>query len=335
MQNINFHTCIKIENKLWFITIDGYLMNYDFKLNEVKVIVPQNLKDLHFKQIVDDMIYYKDCIYFVEQDASLLYEYNIENNYCFYYKLPEFAMVNWECFSGIYRIDNYIYFFGKTANKICCFNTVNKEISVLKSNKDIVGNNSVKIGQNIYFASENKVIVYNLPEGKYVKEFEINIDIKRIFNYQNEIYILTKQNDIFLYDNSFKTQSIIYSNDTIQTTVCIVVTENKIFVFPSTQGTIKSINKKNGDIKEIAKPLDMNFYNIEWAKFYKYCDDGNTFWLANRMSNYTVCVNKKDESIQFIKIKCGTASQRIPYLKEKELLYNSDLNLEEFLTLYI
>lgn len=115
---------------------------------------------------------------------------------------------------------------------------------MLKSNKDIVVNNSVKIGQNIYFASENKVIVYNLPEGKYVKEFEINIDIKRIFNYQNEIYILTKQNDIFLYDNSFKTQSIIYSNDTIQTTVCIVVTENKIFVFPSTQGTIKSINKK-------------------------------------------------------------------------------------------
>ena len=35
MQNINFHTCIKIENKLWFITIDGYLMNYDFKLNEL------------------------------------------------------------------------------------------------------------------------------------------------------------------------------------------------------------------------------------------------------------------------------------------------------------
>lgn len=335
IQNVNFHTCIKAEDKLWFITIDGYFMNYDLKLDKVKVIAPENLKELYFGQIVDKMFFYKGCIYFVEQDGSLLYEYDIKENYCYYYKLPKIEMVNWESFAGIYRIDDSIYFFGKKSNVIYDFNVVNKRINQFKIDSDILLKNSVIIGDNIYFAGDKEVIIFNLKEKKYISRYMVDVSIRYIFAYKNEIYLLSEQNDLYLYDTELKIKSVVYKKNKMQTIGRIVITENYMFVFPLTTGYILTINKKDGNIEKIVEPLDMIYNDIKWAKYYGNCEDKDTIWMANRMSNYTVFINKHDESIHFKKIINNSVKEKIPYLRKKPVLNQDDMSLDEFLTLCI
>lgn len=334
MKKINFHTCINAEGKLWFVTIDGYLMAYNIFEKKSQVVLYRNYKELEFKHIEDKMLYHNGSIYFVEQDGSLLYEYSLSENYCYCYEMPELQMVNWSCFSGIYLINDCICFFTKTAGKIV-FDTKSKCISEEKTNNTTDLKCSVKIDGSIYFIGDKKVIQYSIEENKFVKEYGIDLDIKWAAAYASKIYLLTADNCIYVSDTEFSGLDLLYNSEgSIQTVIRFVITKNYVFALPSTVGDYLIIDKKSKDIKKAVLPADLKYEDIAWGKYIGYCEDENTIWLANRMCNYTIYIDKENETINFYVIPDDDKGN-VKRLKCKEVIRENELTLEQFLTDYI
>lgn len=335
MKNINFHTGVKVQNKLWFVTIDGYLMTYDVVKKQSEVIVPENIFELEFGHIVDNMFYHNGSIYFVEQDGNLLYEYSLSENYCYCYEMPKLKMVNWGCFSGIYLINGSIYFFTKAEGKTVIFDTDTKRISEEKTNNTTDLKCSVKIDDSIYFIGDRKVIKYSIKENKFTREYSVDLDIKWAAAYASKIYLLTADNCIYVSDTEFSELDLLYDSvGSIQTVVRFVITKNYVYALPSTVGDYLVIDKKTKDVKKAVLPKDLKYEDIAWGKYVGYCEDERTIWLANRMCNYTIYIDKESETINFYVIPDDDRGN-IKRLKWKKVISENELSLEQFLTDYI
>ena len=155
MKNVNFHSCIKIDRKIWFVSVEGYLMNFDTITYQSEIIAPNNLFELCFKSVIDNMISVGKVIYFVERDGTKLYGYNLHTNDCTYYLIPDTKYINWGCFSGIYLSDQTIYLFTRTAEVIYCFDIISQKFtSIITEKKDIV-QGSFRIQNKVYLYGEN------------------------------------------------------------------------------------------------------------------------------------------------------------------------------------
>ena len=336
MKNINFHSCLKINEKLWFVTVDGYLMNYDLKRCVHEMVYPINLAQLKLNQITDKMIYHNNCIYFVEQDGTALYEYQIDINKCVKYGLSGLEIIDWTCFSGVYIIDGIIYLFTKKGDKVLCFDTANKTFSNLDVHSDEVLNCSVSIADTIYFAGSKAIYEFDLKEKNFNKIYSNDNGIKWINSFADDIYILTQDEEIYLYNTVNGKISLVYKeNDTTQHYNRFIITQNKMFVFPLFSGNIISVNKNDGSVERIAEPSDAVYQESEWSRYYGYCEDENDIWMANRLCNYTVSISKIDENVSWIKMPMITIEEQKPYLKLRQVLSEKDMSLKEYITEYL
>lgn len=334
MKNINFHTCTKVGNKLWFITLDGYLMSYSITEKKSEVMVLKN--DYQFGHVTDNMIYYCGSIYFTKQDGSLLYEYRLSENCYYYYEMPELQMINWETFSGIYLIDDFIYFFTKTSERVIVFDTNSKKIAEERTDFLSPLNCSVKIDDSIYFSCEKKIIQYNIKEHDFVKEYNVDFYVKWMTSYDSQLYLVSADNCIYIYDMDACAELLIYNNLSKNQTISrFFITENYYYIFPSTVGDYILINKEDKNIKKIKLPQDLIYQDVSWGKYLGYFEDGNEIWLANRMCNYAVYIDKNNEEVNFYKIHDDDAGD-IKRLKcKKDVISENELNLRFFLMDYI
>ena len=66
MKSVNFHSCLEVNNKIWFLSVEGYLMNLDCTTFESKIVFPFNMQQWYFEQVINDLIALNNKIYFVK-----------------------------------------------------------------------------------------------------------------------------------------------------------------------------------------------------------------------------------------------------------------------------
>lgn len=333
MKNINFHSCLKVDSKIWFVSIEGYLMNYDTGTYQSEIIVPNNLSKLCFKQVVDNMISVDNRIYFVEQDGSKLYEYNQLTNDCTYYLIPNSKYINYGCFSGLYLFEQTIYLFTKIIGVIHCFDTISKKFTSIMENKKDMVMNSFRFQNKVYLYGE-KVICFDMEQNSSDEEFCFGEG--RIFwmsPYRNNILFLT-ENRIGIWNQDEKsTESLFEEKKLAEKFLAILTTENKIFLLPNHSEDILILNSNTGDSSYAVLPKDLYYIEKGWSKYLGYTEDEKYIWCANRVSNYVLFIDKVKEEIKWIKIKRPDLKDEIPYLKllDKIFVNERQMDLEQFL----
>lgn len=336
MWQINFSSCIKANNKIWFVSVEGYLMNFDFMTCKTEIVVPQNLDKEDFKAIVDTMILHVQKIYFFSQDGKILYEYDLKSNYCSRYQLPEVEMINWGCFAGIYLWGEKIYIFTKVAGKIYYFDT-KKKVFVDVSNENTSSvTSSIIFDNKVYMASYNRILCYNLDSACFESECSINDEeIYWMNRYHENIYLLTKTNGLYVWNIAIDTKKLIYQEkNEKQIYSRVFATENKIFLLPCLGQNIRAINILIGEKRIEENPSDLKYKEIGWSKYSGYCEDEKCIWCANRVSNYFLLIDKENEQIKWINMYPPESRSIEPYfaLRKNNMIFNEgEFGLIEFL----
>ena len=336
MRQINFSTCIKVNNKIWFVSAEGYLMNFDCMTCKTEIVVPQNLDKEDFKTIVDTMILHDQKIYFFSQDGKILYEYDYKSNYCSHYQMPEVEMINWECFAGIYLWGEKIYIFTKVAGKIYYFDTKNKVFMNVSNEKACSVTSSVIFDNRVYMTSNNRILCYNLDSACFESECSINDEeIYWMNRYHENIYLLTRANRLYVWNIATGIKKLIYQEkNEKQIYSRVFVTENRIFLLPCLGKNVCVINKTTGEAGMEENPADLKYKEIGWSKYSGYCEDDEYIWCANRVSNYFLCIDKINERINWVKMLQPNPRDMGPYLalrKDNMIFNEGELELREFL----
>lgn len=336
MRNINFNNCVAANNKLWFITIESLFMSYDLEKKETQYVVPNNYNELDFKQIIDDMIYHNGCIYFVEQTGKYMYEYNIEDNYCYRYSLPECQLVNWGCFSGIYLLGEYIYMFTRENSRIYVFDINEKKLTVKESSIDEMMDISVKVGKHIYFSNCKEVIKYNIDKNECESRCTLRKTLIWMTCYESDIYLIDKDSSIYVCDKEFNDMKEIFHNTDANRTICrLAITKDKVFAFPSFSEEYIVIDKETKKSESIPVPEDIEYDAIKWGKYLGISEDDKYIWLANRICNYAVYIDKAAQTLNFYKMKDDDIKGKIKLIEKVGVVYEADLSLQEFLNIYM
>lgn len=335
MENINFHSCLKVDNKIWFISVDGYLMNFDIIKYQSEIIAPYNLSDLKFKQVIDNLVSINDKIYFVEQDGSKLYEYDLITNYCNYYLIPKTEFINWGCFSGIYLLEENIYLFARVAGTVFCFNTNNKKFTCIRKeiSTQVIVTNSYRIKNKFYLYGE-KIVCFNTDDNSFTESCCFGQkDVYWISIYQDTILFLTR-NRIDSFGHNGKTKKIIYEEEGLSDKIIMFfATKNKIFMLPNQSKDILVLDKGTNGLLYTTSPADLYYVENGWAKYWGYTESDRYVWCANRVSNYVVCLDKENEEIKWIKVKKPDLREEIPYLElsQKQFFNENKVSIEQFL----
>lgn len=333
MKNVNFHSCLKVDNKIWFVSVEGYLMNFDIITYQSEIVVPNNLSKMHFKVVVDNMISTGNMIYFVEQDGSKLYEYNSLTNGCTYYLIPDTEYINWGCFSGIYLYGKTIYLFTRCTNIIYCFDIISKKFTSITTAKKYIVLNSFRTQNRIYLYGE-KVLCFDMDKNFY--EEECCLEVGNIFwmnSYQKSILFLEK-NRIGIWNPDYKLTKSVYEEEGLaEKFLTFFATEHKIFLLPNGSTDIFTLNPETGDLSYVIPPRDLYYIEKGWSKYWGYTEEENYIWCANRVSNYVLSIDKKYEEIRWIKLKKPDLKSEIPYLRllDKQFFDESEMTLEQFL----
>lgn len=333
MKNINFHSCLKVDGKIWFVSVEGYLMNFDIHTYQSKIVAPHNLPELRFKQVIDDMVSANSQIYFVEQDGSKLYEYNWVTNECAYYLIPDTQYINYGCFSGIYLLGQTIYLFTRTMGVIHCFDIIRKKFtSIAEKKKDLVMN-SFRI-QNKVFLYGKKVICFDMDRNSFGEESCFGEgDILWMEPYRNVILFLTKDR-MGIWSRDGQSKEILYEEDKLaEKYLAFVTTVNKIFLLSNQSKNILILNPETGETSYAVLPKDLYYIEKGWSKYWGYTEDDRYIWCANRVSNYVLSIDKEKEEIRWIKLRKPDVKAEIPYLKllDKSVFDEKEMTLEQFL----
>lgn len=328
MKNINFHTCIYKKGKLWFITDSEYFMNIDTSTGKFSFV--NEFKSIIYQQVTDSMIADEDYIYWVEQDGKRLFEYNIRNDECEIYLMPEVPMIKWSCFAAVCIRNHKIYFFAKYTNKLIVFNTKNKEFR----EKDELYNHIQNLDQNnqmpliecfsqdkdemyLFLPGGNKIVKYNL-DNENTEEIELTESLGKVqcaVWKHNIFYILNVDGEIRLFDRNFiKLKEI--KCDTISNNSYgrIVLTDTKLFVLPALADKIQIVDLNHFKVETLDDyPDDFKYENKEWWKYIGYTENNQYIWIANRMSNYILRINKDTEQIEWWKVQAPSLEQESEY----------------------
>lgn len=330
---VNFSTCVIYENKLWFITDEGILMNYDLVTESTQIVVPDNVADLHIKYVTDKMLQVNDKIYFILQDGSKLYEYCPLNNHCDIYNMPELEMINWGCFAGIFKEEDSLLFIAKEDGKILQFNCANKKIATLQSGCKQKMDRAVRYGDSVFLASEKEIWKLNIKTLVYEKEYQFQKEaIARLCCSQDYIYVIMESNRIFKYDiakkNSLEMPIAIHEENPYGQ--CID-TEGKLFLLPGSGRNMYCIRKTDGMEQQVEQPIDLIYQEKGWAKYYNYCEDSDYFYLANRTSNYFLKIKKKTGEMIWIQMEdLRNTMERYKWLKN-DIMDEKMVGLDFFL----
>lgn len=333
MKSVNFHSCLEVNNKIWFLSVEGYLMNLDCTTFESKIVFPFNMQQWYFKQVINDMIALNNKIYFVEQEGSRIYEYDIQSNYCNFYSISNVMPVNGACFSGIHLYCDEIYLFSRLSDTVFCFHTINKTFRSIVGNLKIITTHSIRVENKVYLYGE-KIVCFDMVRNQFL--YDCNPGEDYIFwmqEFQNQLYILTK-NKISIWDEMSNESKIVYDmNGDIGELGIFFITRNKIFLLLNLIKDILVIDRQSGTISNDVPPADLFYIEKGWSKYWGYTQNEKYIWVANRSSNQIICIDKKTETIKWNKLKNPKEREKIPYINliENMLLDEKEFSIEEYI----
>ena len=103
-------------------------------------------------------------------------------------------------------------------------------------------------------------------------------------------------------------------------------------MLPCLGQNICKINRTTGEPYIEENPVDLKYKEIGWSKYSGYCEDNEFIWCANRVSNYFLFIDKKNEQVNWAKMLQPAERDLAPYLSLRKGIFNeSELDLKDFL----
>lgn len=349
-RNVNFSNCTLYNNKLWFVSTDGYFMNIDVETKKAIYIRLKNLNSWKKHPVTDNMFEDRASIYWVDQFGKYIHEYNIEQNEYYEYQLPPIEMIEWQCFAGIYLYNGKIFLFPRSSLTRIEFDLQEKKYIVYPWNcqdDDYEINKkgnmqlwcSVQSNNWLYLfeRNRNKAIKMNFEDlsYKYIDTPHELSDIQHIVFNNDVFYILSMTGNLYTWDGCSKQVEEVYNcNDKELSFARIAVTGHKVFLLPDLSEKIWIIDLKNYEIKEQDQyPADLEYYESGWSKYFGYIEDKQYIWFANRTANYILRIDKHDEIIEWIKIVPPKIQDKWSiYLETGSIIFTEEQN---YLRLFI
>lgn len=328
----NFHSCVIYGEKMWFVSTQGILMKYDCVNCHTDIVVPENVHEICFGQIIDSMVIFEDKIYFIEQDGSMLYEYDIVSNMCNSYQAPQVKMINWACYAGLYLYGDKIYLFTKDTMDIYCFDIRNKNFELIKSKYDKSVSCSMQKEHIAYLVCDKSIFCFNMKKRVFEEEYLFdNGEINSITSYQDYLYLLTKENQVISWNMKTGEKTILSDKNKEKDKFgSIFSTKNKLYLLPSLGNEIKIIDKLTNKISKGEEPEDLEYKEIGWAKYWNYFETEDYAYFANRVANYMLRINKKKEDMEWLKMLVPSGDETSYH---KGRMYRNGFLLEENISL--
>lgn len=344
MKNVNFHTCTFADDKLWFITVEGYFMNIDIhSMRASFVYVDQQIK---LNTVTDKMLAVGKSIYWIEQGGGRMIEYDICAEKCAVFNLPKVEMVDWECFAAIAVWEKNIYIVPKCVDKLIIFDTETKQIVERESRfgtllapiqTKCLFDFSIQDGSDLYLfcSGKNKILKYNLSGDDIetiIYSFEMG-KVKSAVKEKNEMYIMTDNCEIFHVDAHFALKEKIQYEEVYEKSYMILLMAGTSFyILPSLEKDIFWGQQMGSSVnKYMDYPDDFRYTDMGWSKYYRFTEGGGYIWLPNRSSNYLARMNQCTGALEWIHVNAPSVEEEYKYClySDKKVFHenNSDLKL--------
>lgn len=311
MESVACSSCLLVEKKIWFITDQKKLMNFDLESKELKLVEPIWVNDtVPFKNVIDGLIFCEGNIYWVEQEGKRLLKYNTISNEVISFAMPTIKYHEWTCCSGFFLLDKIIYIIPRYTADVVLFDLNEQEFIVLKDFfSGLVINNEEKI-VNKAFMYENLLIVCGIKKMMAYKVDGVNLEEKwsMVLNAEvtdflyDGISVWLLCNDGFVKSYSEGEEKFNFKID--DNCSLLVDANEKIIALPGTGNTIYIFNKNTYLVESIsALPHDNNCAcPIDYSKYITYCVSGDYILIPLRTTRYILVIDKGNNSCQWIRL---------------------------------
>lgn len=315
-KSISFNACEIVDSKLYFITnFDNAISVMDMKDNRVYYL--ENMEGYNQNTLiggVEKTISVNGRIYFFELTGRKVLIYDIQKNICKTIEI-DCRKESWGNFALITKYDDSIYVFPKYGDKYIIIDS--KSDNVIFEN--IVDSNTEKSESNRKFfcgcsqdervwlySENNKIIEYNLITQKY-SENVLPIDIPECIDiaYEyNNLYLFSQDGRVFEWNVETRDLRVLIDKQHSRIKFeKMIVSKSKIWFLPALEKDINILDLDNNLLYVYQDyPKDFCYAPINgWSKYYNYCEDAEYYYIAMRLSNYMLCINKKNGDEKWIK----------------------------------
>lgn len=313
MNNIKMQSCVILENRIWFVTVDNRFMWMDLSTGETHYVMPKGNR--MFKNVIDPMFIFGRQIYWADQDGKRLLSYNLDSRICKAYELNYIKVKSYVAFSLITKWQDTIIFVPKYSDMILIFNTQEESFTekcgifkeYLVGDKGYVEHAFVIDKYIFIFFIENHIALrYSMDTGETCSIDRNGLEKEILSSYwcgnRNVLYVLDSEGDVLVVNRNFELiRNFSSTGNRLEGYSCLFVVGTHLIILPSTAKEIISINLENQDRKVINIPTDMAYENKNWGKYIGYTESGNLILVPNRVSNYICCFNKNEWDICWIK----------------------------------
>lgn len=311
-----FNSGTIVQEKLWFISINGYLMSLDLNTSALNFAYIKNIEEWNIFPVIDEMFIWDTSVIWIDQYGKYVHEYNIKEKTYSFYQLPEVEMIDFACFAGIYKKGHTLFFFPKLVSSRIEFNLLEKKYIVVEKLRvrgtalkelEIVCTARKKNLVYLFVKNRAEAIVFNMDNSQYeyillpTELFAVQYAI-----YKNSIfYILSGEGNVYVWNEEQKIVELVYFHQNEDLSFSrIFVTDNKLFMLPALSTAILIVDLHDRYVAEFDEyPVDFEYYDIEWGKYLGTIETEDYAWFSKRMANYMLRIDKNRECIEWIKIQ--------------------------------
>lgn len=346
-----FYSCLPYAKQLWFVSLRGDLMVMDREMGQIAYVDWNGDKTGEKYDVVDRMLEFQKSIYWLDFYREYIHEYNPESNEYNCFAVPEIESIDIknDRMAGIYIYKDVLWLFLRNMPSVLKFDLIRKSWEIRpyikaegvdrnKGKDGWMARCSVRVDNEVYvFLKEDGIVKVNLDDFRYeyINVLEEISDILNVIYKNHCFYILTLTGNVYRWDEKAGSIEIIYnSGDTSSVFSAIAVTEHKVFLLPRENGDILSVElEESGYVKRVESPKDLLYRECSDAKYGQYTEDSDYIWFDNRRANYILRINKKSESIEWVKPTLPALQEEWNHYKEecKTLFYDRIDYLNGFL----
>lgn len=330
---IEFYNSVVYDNELWFVSNRKEFMKMNVTTGETAYVDWKDSEKGKKFAVTADMLVYRMSIFWVDNCQRYLHEYDSNNSVYQCYPFPDINGydLSSDNLAGIYLYEDVLWLFLRDTPYVFEFalrqkswkvhSEICREWAERETSKRF-WRGSVQITNVVCLLEKDNILgKFNLNFGQYERvKIPDSIDEPQQIVWKNDVlYILSCTGKVYKWSEKEGNIEIIYSS--INTEVafgCMVVLETKVFLAPRQTEKILIVDLEKGNRVYPAEcPEDLQYDDCLYGKYGSFTEDPKYIWFDNRGGNYIVRINKKKESIEWLKPKLPTIQDEWRYRKKR------------------
>ncbi|WP_312430325.1 CDP-glycerol glycerophosphotransferase family protein [Lacrimispora sp.] len=329
-ENILYSDCSITENNLYFYLLSTKaLMKYNLFTREVSFVSGLNIEYYGISNI-DTMISDNENLFMLDISGKYLIKCILKTNQYEYIDISCNKDEYWN-FAALAKYENKIFVFPRLADAVVVIEVNSQNVyrqTALYQDIKSIYNTPPFFSCGIHNKNEmwlinerGKIIVKYMLDSEEYKIYYLPNFIERCINATlsgTTIYLLGALGKIYLWKiGASDVEEIVNLKSADAEYARIIVVNETAFILPHFGKNILKLNTKTKDIQVFDDyPKDFKYQlPTNWAKYWNYCEDIYYIYFAMQSANYMLCVNKRNECIEWRKITLPTDEEQIEYCK--------------------